>query len=483
MEKEEEITQTVVDDQLDKPKSHKLSKSRYKAEKRKNKTVRHLEHVVFGDESLVVDQIEKNFQPKKKSKKHKVAENDVPATRKAAWEDLDDEAEYENNVTVVRASHQLSLETPKWAKLKNSEKRKRSSKQTSDSDDDENLDDNRIGLLQSTGNYLSKSSSLSSITIQLKKCTDANRDNPSQYLTASEFHPKSTVLMTAGRKCRFNLFQIDGERNRKIHTIFVDRLPIKHSHFSRDGLQIVLSSGYNYFSYFDMESAKLIRVPRFNSLDNNQLSDFILSPDGRYIVFLGQYGYMHLVSSNSKEYLTSLKMNGSVDAAAFSKDGDRMFSFGSDGQVYVWDMNSRCCIHRFYDDGCVNGTAVSVSPNYKYLACGSDSGVVNIYDVDTCMASLTPRPQKAIMNLTTECDSLLFNHSNEFLAATSIHSETGVKLIHLPSMTVFRNFPDSLDTDVTYPRHLDISPNSGYLTIGNNKGQALLYRIKHFGNY
>lgn len=480
MEKEEEITENVTNDELDKPKSRKRSKAR----KRKNKTtVLQLEHVVFGDESFVVDQIEKNFHSKKKSKGPKVGKNNVPSTRKAAWEDLDDEAEYENNVTVVRPSFQLSLDTPKWAKLKTTKKRKRPSKKTSDSDEDENLDDNRIGLLQSTGNYLSKSSSLSSFTIELKKCRDANRENPSQYLTASEFHPKSTVLLTAGRKSRFNLFQVDGEKNRKIHSIFVDRLPIKCSHFSCDGLQIVLSSGYNYFSYFDMEAAKLVRVPRFNFIDNNKLTDFILSPDGRHIVFFGQYGYMHLVSSNSKEYLTSLKMNGSVDAAVFSKDGNRMFSFGSDGQVYIWDMNHRRCIHRFYDDGCVNGTAIAVSPNNKYLACGSDSGVVNIYDVDTCMTSPTPRPQKAVMNLTTECNSLLFNHSNEFLAATSIHSEKGVKLIHLPSMTVFRNFPDSLDKDVTYPRLLDISPNSGYLTIGNNKGQALLYRIKHFGNF
>ena len=72
----------------------------------------------------------------------------------------------------------------------------------------------------------------------------------------------------------------------------------------------------------------------------------------------------------SKELVDNLKMNGTVDALAFSADGSRLFSVGDDGEVYVWDMNARQCVHRFTDEGCLHGTALAVSANSQYIACG-----------------------------------------------------------------------------------------------------------------
>ena len=41
-----------------------------------------------------------------------------------------------------------------------------------------------------------------------------------------------------------------------------------------------------------------------------------------------------------------------------------------DGEVYVWDLSSRRCIHKFTDEGCVLGTKVAVSPDGQRVACG-----------------------------------------------------------------------------------------------------------------
>lgn len=41
-----------------------------------------------------------------------------------------------------------------------------------------------------------------------------------------------------------------------------------------------------------------------------------------------------------------------------------------EGEVYVWNMQSRSCSHRFFDDGCVKGTAVNISSDKKFIACG-----------------------------------------------------------------------------------------------------------------
>ena len=67
-------------------------------------------------------------------------------------------------------------------------------------------------------------------------------------------------------------------------------------------------------------------------------------------------------------------------------------------QVYVWDVARRCCVHRFADDGCVTGTALAVSPGHQYVACGSASGVVNVYAADKLRAGVSttaPQPDKS----------------------------------------------------------------------------------------
>ncbi len=41
-----------------------------------------------------------------------------------------------------------------------------------------------------------------------------------------------------------------------------------------------------------------------------------------------------------------------------------------DGEVYVWDMKTRDCVHHFTDEGCIDGTSIAVSPNGQYIATG-----------------------------------------------------------------------------------------------------------------
>lgn len=131
---------------------------------------------------------------------------------------------------------------------------------------------------------------------------------------------------------------------------------------------------------------------------------------------------------------------------------------------------------------------------------------MNIYNLSESLlggekGDRNPRPIKSFMNLTTPCTSLKFNSSSEILAACSSFGENSCKLvsrfvlksnlrylivnnfkIHTGSMTVFSNFPiqtdkSSVHTRMRIPECVDFSLNSGYFTIGNNKGNALLYRL------
>lgn len=104
--------------------------------------------------------------------------------------------------------------------------------------------------------------------------------------------------------------------------------------------------------------------------EEKSLESMHVSPNGKHIAFLGDHGTLLLVDCHTRRLVDTMKMNGSSRAVAFNADGTRMYSHGTDGQVYVWDMNARACIHTFVDEGCFHGTKLTVSSDSSLLATG-----------------------------------------------------------------------------------------------------------------
>lgn len=141
-----------------------------------------------------------------------------------------------------------------------------------------------------------------------------------------------------------------------------------------------------------------------------------------------------------------------------------------------WDIGTRRCIERFFNNDGTITSSLAVSENL--LAAGAESGVVNLY----ANSSLHPGGQKqirSIMNLPTMVDNLRFNHDGQLLAMSSRFSSDCFKLLHVPSRTVFANWPTS-KTPLNYVFSSDFSPQSRYLSVGNDKGKCLLYKLKHY---
>ena len=185
----------------------------------------------------------------------------------------------------------------------------------------------------------------------------------------------------------------------------------------------------------------------------------------------------------SKEVKASVKMNGRVNDVAFiSGSNDLMLTHGDGGSVYIWDYRKTAsCLHRFDDEGCLNGTVISSSSDSRFLACGSASGILNLYSVEETMKQSAPKPKKTLQNLVTTIRDIEFNRTSELMGFATGDTTNGVRLAHVPTMNVFSNFPakDSMGK----PRAIAFSPFSGYFAVADGKDTVHLYRLNHYDNF
>ncbi|TMW55916.1 hypothetical protein Poli38472_008564 [Pythium oligandrum] len=364
-----------------------------------------------------------------------------------------------------------------WADPKNFLGPQRGNDLLSDSEDEEAIGTDTI--VRSTGKMLaSEHDVLAQGTLEITRMKDANQHAPSGAVVQSvEFHPNGQLLLTAGLDKTLHLFQVDGTNNARVENVFVKDLPILSAHYTLGGSRVVLSGPRSYFFSYDLEAGRITKIPGITGRKDRKLERFTVSKSGDHMAFLGSDGYMSLLSARSYETIGHIKMNGDVRSATFCENDRYLLSTGSDGEVYKWDMRTRKCVFVHSDEGSLGNFSIAASS--KYYATGSTSGVVNVYDNDG--VTVHRKPRKALMQLTTQVDGLKFNPDGQILAMSSRDTRDALKMVHVPTMTVFANWPSS-KTPLHYVSAMDFSPNSGYFAVGNARGRVLLYRLTHYGS-
>lgn len=361
------------------------------------------------------------------------------------------------------------LGAPKWADLDR--------KVESDSDDDDAIVKRTVGLVKKR-----VSANLPPSVLQFKRLKDLNRATYAEGpgITSVVFHPTSTAAIVTGYSGVATIYSIDGKKNEKLHSITFDNFPIKQCSLTNSGNQAIIGGSKKFFYTYDLLTGATQRI--FLPKEITKLTQFQLSPCGKYLAVIGRFGEVHILSATTKEKLFTMKQEHPSVALAFSSDSSKLFSHSSDAEVTVFDMNSRLVAHRFWDEGCINGSDIAISPSGELLATGSRQGVVNIYDLRQTLTTLTPKPMKAVMNLTTAITSIKFNSTSEILAMSSNTVNDAVRMVHFPTGLVFNNFPGFL-SKLNRPSVLSFSPQSGYFAIGNMAKEVSLVRLKHFQNY
>lgn len=369
-----------------------------------------------------------------------------------------------------------------------------------ESSDDEYTSSAARTILESNASLFessTKSLALPPTLLDIIRTRDVNLTDPNNsVVSACQFHSGSDedqpLLMTAGMDKMLRFFRVnpdEKEGSTKIHGIQFPDMPITCASFLGDTGSVVVSGRRPFFYVYDALSGNIQKIPSIVGRKERSLEKFSVSPDGRVIAFVGNDGYVILVDGKTRQWIGDLKMNGSVRSITFSGDSEYVLASGSDGDVYRWHIGSRRCVERFHNEDGTITSSLAMSNNF--LAVGAESGVVNLYnDKHTPLSSrglkdglsltATQRnPLKSIMNLTTSADSMQFNPTGEILAISSRRETNGLKLLHVPTATVFSNWPTS-KTPLKYVWSMDFSPGSKYMAVGNDHGKCLLYKLKHY---
>jgi U3 small nucleolar RNA-associated protein 18 len=417
--------------------------------------------------------------------------------RAPAWEDSDDEdvqvavaarpmlrklREEEEEVAVsgrdyerrLRQQHaKLNPRAASWATTKPKEK----------------ADAAAEALLTRAGGLLAGARTLPPGRLEATRLRDANQEEPAQAVIRSvEFHPSGQLLMAASLDKHLRFFSVDGVDNPKVQSIYLEDMPVHKAAFANGGAQVIATGRRSFFYVLDLETAKMERVAGVFGREERSFESFAASPASQTAAFFGRDGAIPLVSLTTRQATGTLKMNGTARAGAFSADGQQLLTSGGDGMIYLWDMRMQRCLEKYSDEGSIGGAALAASPDGATFASGSTSGIVNVYRHPAPRgasgsvapaAALSLAPLKALPHLTTTADTLAFSADGAVLAMASRMKRDALRLVHVPTLTVFSNWPTSR-TPLHYVHSLAFSPGGGYLAVGNAKGRVVLYRMHHY---
>ena len=256
-------------------------------------------------------------------------------------------------------------------------------------------------------------------------------------IASVRFHPNGNVLLTGGKDNKINLFQIANNKSEVIKTIEFEGLPITQAEFVQQGREIVCVGRQKIFYTFDLERMKIEQHFGIRGIEAKSFYKIFPSPKGTYIAVIpyAVNGECILISGRTKQYLTCFKVNSSLYAVAFSPCENFLYLTGGDRSIFVFEIRSQSCINSFSDNGGLKCTALGVSPDGTRLACGSESGIVNLYECSNGDASQL-KLIKSLENLTTWIENIRFNSTSELMGISGNQKDNHFRILHLGTIGV-----------------------------------------------
>jgi U3 small nucleolar RNA-associated protein 18 len=222
-------------------------------------------------------------------------------------------------------------------------------------------------------------------------------------------------------------------------------------------------------------------------------------------------GVINILDATTLQWVTQVRIEsrGGVADFAWWGNGQGLAIAGKNGEVTEWSVQDGV-VGRWNDEGAVGTTVIALGGKSgrdtwiggdRWVAVGSSSGVVNLYDrrawSESPVTKITPEdtnngipkaptPLRALDNLTTPTSHLVFSPDGQILCMASRWKHNAVRLVHLPSATVFKNWPTTKTplgrvSSIAWGRPTEDEEKEGCLALlaaGSEVGRVRLWEVR-----
>ncbi|KAL2756363.1 hypothetical protein ACRALDRAFT_1050340 [Sodiomyces alcalophilus JCM 7366] len=326
------------------------------------------------------------------------------------------------------------------------------------------------------------------------------------------FHPEYPVLLSSSVSSVLFLHHINPTAhptpNPMLTSVQAKLIDVRRAEFLYpSGEQIFFAGRRRYFHSWHLESGvveKTARIQGGHKAEHKSMEHFRLSPCGRYMGIVASTrkggGLVNIISVASRQWIAAARLDSRHGIADFTwwSTGDGLSILGRDGSVGEYSMVERRFLGVWRDEGCVGGIVVALGGHQgpgvlgddRWVAVGSSSGVTNIYDRNELLVgggvggdgeevtiTSNPEPTRRFEQLVTPITVIAFSPDGQLMAFGSREKKDALRLVHLPSCTVYRNWPTEKTplgriTSVAFGRGSDL------LAVGNDAGKVRLWDIR-----
>ncbi|KAM7207005.1 WD40-repeat-containing domain protein [Rhypophila sp. PSN 637] len=419
-------------------------------------------------------------------------------------------------------------------------RRRRSSvASNSESDsDEENLDPSALPLesfLRNAANFTSTDSSsrkrrkLRPETLDIQRTRDIP-DSHKAAVASLSFHPTRPILLSASTSSIMYLHHIDASAhpvpNPRLTSVQVQSTDVRRSEFvGPTGSEVIFAGRRRYFHSWNLSTGLVKKVSQIHGgqAPQNTMENFRASPDGKALALISSEkkggGVVNILNAKTMQWIAAARVNGrgGVSDCQWWRDSSGLSILGKDGGITEWSLTAKRAVGVWKDQGSIGGTVMALSGNSggpkelggdRWIAVGSNSGICNIYKrsdlllqgdelakrnrdlkeegIASSMFGVEvmerPAPSRVLDQLTTAISTVRFSGDGQILAFASEHKKDALRLVHLPSCTVYRNWPTEQTplgrvSAVAFGT-ADNGDGAEILAVGNDMGKIRMWEIR-----
>ena len=328
--------------------------------------------------------------------------------------------------------------------------------------------------------------------------------SPQPHATTSlSLHPSLPLLITSGLSGMLYMHHIrpfptpPDPPNPLVTSLHMKNAPLSTASFSplagtQSDPKIYMAAGRRSFHTWTLPTGNISKTSRIDAQQHGDIQQRVRtikpSPCGRFIGIQGSSkkggGVINILSAQTSQWIAQARGEGRGGLADFCwwSDGGGLSLVGKLGEVAEWSVEERRIVLRWQDQGGVGVTVMAlgadpekvttsgkkkksqnkIGPD-RWTVLGTNTGFVTVYDRAKVLRreldwttngqngaatheeerspAIMPETHATLSHLTTPISHLSVSACGQVLAMASKWKRDAIRLVHLTSGTVYRNWP------------------------------------------